>query len=91
MDNAFLREEFQVSEEKLETERDSNINLISTVRMNLKASKEAALGITDEEKKRFLSGATCIELLSIRKESRLIAWMFFQKSSPYTAQTVCYS
>ncbi len=54
----------QVSEEKLKTERESNINLFSTIRMNLKASKEAILGSTDEERKRFLSGATCIEILS---------------------------
>ncbi len=43
IDNAFLREKLQVSEEKLKTERDSNINHFSTVRINLKASKEATL------------------------------------------------
>ncbi len=32
--------------------------------MNLKVSKEATLGSTDEERKTILSGATCIELLS---------------------------
>ncbi len=40
------------------------MDLYSTVRLNLKVSKEAALGSTDEERKRFLSGANCIELLS---------------------------
>ncbi len=54
----------QASEEKLKTERDSNINLFSTIRMNLKVSKEATLGSSDEERKRFLSVATCIELVS---------------------------
>ncbi len=54
-DNAFLREKLQVSEEKLKSERDCNINLFSTIRMNLKALKEATLGSTDEERKRFLS------------------------------------
>ncbi len=39
IDNVFLQEKLQVSEEKLKTERDSNINLFSTVRMNLKAWK----------------------------------------------------
>ncbi len=72
IDNAFLREKLQVSEEKLKTEINSNIILFSTIRMNLKASKEATLGSTDEERKRFLSEATCIELLSpvdLKRES----------------------
>ncbi len=57
-DNSSLREKLKVSEEKLKIERVSNINLYSTVRMNLKALKEATLGSTDKERKRFLSGAT---------------------------------
>ncbi len=61
-ENAFLREKLKVSDEKLTTEREANINLFSTVRMNQKASQEATLGSTDEERKRFLSGANCIEL-----------------------------
>ncbi len=32
--------------------------------MNLKASKEATLGTTDEERKIYLTGANCIELLN---------------------------
>ncbi len=46
----------QVSEEKLKTERDSNINLFSTIRMNLKALKEATLGSTNEERNFFIWG-----------------------------------
>ncbi len=60
----FLQEKLKVSEEKLKIERDSDINLYNTIRMNLRALKEATLGTTDEEMKIFLSGANCIELLS---------------------------
>ncbi len=62
-DIAFLREKLKVFEEKLKHERDANINLYSTVRLNKKASQEATLGSTDEETKRFLSGANCTQLL----------------------------
>ncbi len=55
----------KVYDEKLKIEGDSNINLFSTVRMNLKALKQAALGTTNEERESFLSGANCKELLSL--------------------------
>ncbi len=42
-ENAFLREKLKVSDKKLKTEREANINLFSTVRMNQKASQEATL------------------------------------------------
>ncbi len=63
-DNSFLREKLKASEEERKKEIDFNLDLYSTIRLNWKASKEAALGSTDEERKRFLSGANCIELLS---------------------------
>ncbi len=55
----------KISEEKMKIERDSNINLYSTIRMNLKALKEAILGTTDEERKRFFIWGNCIGLLSL--------------------------
>ncbi len=90
-DIAFLREKLKVSDEKMKIERDSNINLYSTVRMNLKASKEATLGTTDKERIFLKSGA--MELLSPvhPKGESTIVWMFFQTSSHSTAQMVCYS
>ncbi len=57
-----MKEKLKVSEEKLKTEREAIINLFSTIRLNKKVSQEASLGSTDEERKRFLSRANCIEL-----------------------------
>ncbi len=56
----FLREKLKVSDEKLKTEREANINLFSTIRLNQKVSQGATLRSTDEERKRFLSGANCM-------------------------------
>ncbi len=61
-ENPFLKEKLKVSDEKLKTEREANINLFSTVRLNQNAAQDATLGSTDEERKIFLSGANCIEL-----------------------------
>ncbi len=57
-ESAFLKEKLKISDAKLKTEREANINLFSTIRFNQKASQ----GSTDEERKRFLSGANCIVL-----------------------------
>ncbi len=57
-DIPFLWEKLKVSNEKLKIERDSNINLYSTVGMNLKAAKEANLGTTDKERIFFYLGLT---------------------------------
>ncbi len=59
-ENAFLKDKLKVYDEKLKTEREANINLYSTVRLNQNASQDVSLGSTDEERKRLLSGANCI-------------------------------
>ncbi len=63
-ENAFLKEKLAVSKEKLKTEREANINLYSTVRLNQKSSHVASLGSTDKERKRLLSSDNCIELVN---------------------------
>ncbi len=63
-ENTFLQEKLVVSDKKLKTEREANINLYSTVRLNQKSSHRASLGSTDEERKRFFSGDNCIELVN---------------------------
>ncbi len=60
-ENAFVKEKLKVSNKKLKTEREANINLCSTIRLYQKALQEGTLGSTDEERKRFLYGANCIE------------------------------
>ncbi len=42
-ENAFLKEKLKVCDEKLKTEREANIYLFSTVRLNQKASQDASL------------------------------------------------
>ncbi len=63
VDNKFLKEKLKTTEVKQNKEREANTNLFSTIKMTQKSSKDASLGSTDEERKRFLSGANCIELL----------------------------
>ncbi len=46
-----MKEKLKVFDEKLKTEREANINLFNTVRLNQKASQDATLGSTNEERK----------------------------------------
>ncbi len=54
-DNAFLREKLKVSEEKRKKEIYSNLNLYSTVQMQVKSACVAPADASDKERKRFLS------------------------------------
>ncbi len=63
-DNAFLREKLKVSEEKRKKEIDSNLDLLSTIQMQMKSAREAPSEDTDEERRKFLTESNCIELLN---------------------------
>ncbi len=63
-DNAFLREKLKVSEEKRKKEIDSNLDLFSTVQMQMKSARETPSEDTDEERRKFLTESNCIELLN---------------------------
>ncbi len=52
----------KASDEKLKTEREANINLFGTIRLNNKVLEDASLGSNKAERKRFLCGANSIEL-----------------------------
>lgn len=62
--NAFLKQKLKVYEDKLKTEIEANINLYSNVLLNKESSQDATPGLTDVEKKNFLSEATCTEVLN---------------------------
>ncbi len=63
-DNAFLQEKLKVSEEKQKKEINSNLDLYSTVQMQMKSTRGAPSEATDEERKKLLSESNCIELLN---------------------------
>ncbi len=64
-DIKFLKEKFTVSKEKLDREIKANTNLFSTIRMTHDTlSQELKPGSSDDDKKKFLSGANCVELLN---------------------------
>ncbi len=63
-DNAFLQEKLKVSEEKHKKEIDSNLDLFSTVQMQMKIGCEAPSEDTNEESRQFLTESNCIELLN---------------------------
>ncbi len=63
-DNAFLREKLNVLEEKRKKEIDSNLDLFSTVQMQMKSAREAPSEDMDEERRKFLTESNCIELLN---------------------------
>ncbi len=63
-DNAFLQEKLMVSEEKCKKEIDSNLDLFSTIQMQMKSAREAPSEDTDEERRKFLTQSNCIELLN---------------------------
>ncbi len=62
-ENKFLKEKLKISQEKLNKEKEANINLFSTIKMSQTSLQDVSLCSTDEERKFFLSGANCIELL----------------------------
>ncbi len=61
-DNAFLREKLKVSEEKWKKEIDSNLDLFSTIQMQRESALVAPSEAMDEERRKFLTEANCIEL-----------------------------
>ncbi len=64
-DNAFLRKKLKVSEEKSKKEIDSNLDLFSTVQMQMKNAREAPSEDTDKERRKFLTEWNCTELLNL--------------------------
>ncbi len=62
--NAFLREKFKVSQDKRRKEIDSNLDLYSTVQMQMKSAYGAPSEATDEVRRKFLTESNCIELLN---------------------------
>ncbi len=54
----------KVSEDKRRKEIDSNLDLYSTVQMQMKSAREAPSEATDEERRKFLTESNCIELLN---------------------------
>ncbi len=63
-DNAFLGEMLKVSEDKRMKEIDSNLDLYSTIQMQMKCARGAPSEATDEERMKFLTESNCIELLN---------------------------
>ncbi len=62
-ENTFLKNKLRVAEEKLKSEIKSNINLYSTILMSKELSQDSStIGTTDEDKKKFLLMANCIEV-----------------------------
>ncbi len=54
-----------VSGEKRKKEIDSNLDIFSTIQMQMKSAHEAPCEATYEERKKFLSESNCIELLNL--------------------------
>ncbi len=65
VDNAFLREKLKVSEDIRRKEIDSNLDLYSTVQMQMKSARGAPSEATDDERRKFLTESNCIELLNL--------------------------
>ncbi len=88
-DNSFLREKLKVSEEKPKKEIDSNLDLFSTVQMQMNSACEAPSEVTNEERRQFLTKSNCIELLNPVNPhvDTFTVWMLYQWKYPSMAQT----
>ncbi len=54
-DNSFLRERLKVSVDKRKKEMDYNLDLHSTVKMQMKSARTSTSDMSDEERRRFLT------------------------------------